>query len=158
MVTKIERFEDTVSGKTFATEEEAKISEDKSLDIQNTFKFYEPIEDDEFAFGNGGCCIQRTEEFYNHLLDALVEMIKKYEPWIAREFIKKGSPLSREVVKGYSFIGRYLDDCDSDMYHWWGIQGNICPVCFREYGQMYYALHCKHDDTIPSKKGEGKNE
>lgn len=149
MVTMIERYKNDISGRAYDTFEKAAAFEQRSLDIQTAFSFYDPVEDPHCDFANGNWCIQRTEEFYNRLLDALVEMVEKYEPWTAKSFRESGNTLSRNVVKGYSFLGRYLDDGNSDLYHWWGIQGNICPVCFREYGQMYYASHCTHDDKIP---------
>jgi hypothetical protein len=152
MVTTMGKFKDEVSGKLFDKIEDAEASEARSTEIRDAFSFYDPIEDVKCRFANGKWCVQRTEEFYNRLLDTLVEMVEKYEPWTAKSFRESGNTLSRDVVKGYSFLGRYLDGGHSDLYHWWGIQGNICPVCFREYGQMYYALHCTHDDKIPVRR------
>lgn len=148
MVSTILKYKDDVSGKLFDILEDAESSEFRGEHINKAFAFYTPIKDENCRFANGGLCIQRTEKFYNRLLDTLIEMINIHEHWIAEEFKKEGHQLSRDEVKGYSWVGRYLSDGNSDLYHWWQIQGNICPVCFREYGQMHYALHCKHDDSI----------
>lgn len=88
---------------------------------------------------NNDIGVQRTEEEYNLLLDTIIKATKEFEPWIAKEY---GNKLIRENIKGWSFIGRYFDDGDSPLYKWWEVQGNICKVCYKEYGQMYYALNC----------------
>lgn len=149
----IHKFKDEVSGREFDTPLEALVSEKKSRDIKKAFVFYDSIEDVDCVFANGGWCVQRTEEFYNRLVDTLIEMVLKYEPWIAEQMFIHASGMSRATISGRSIIGRYLYDGESDLYHWYCIQSNICPICFREYGQTYYASHCTHDDIIPDCAG-----
>lgn len=140
----IEKYVDEISGKEFDIKEEAISSENRAKDIKEHFAFYGKI-DNSCDFANGKYYYQRTREIYYRLIDTLIEMVKKYEPWIAKQF---GENLTREYIKGYSMIGRFLDDGNSDLYRWWGTQGNICPKCFREYGQMFWALHCNCDGTV----------
>lgn len=151
MVVIIEKYKDEVSGKLFATYEVAWASEYRNAEIRDSFSFYDPVEDKTGDFANGKLCIQRTEEFYNRLLDTLVAMIEMYEPRLAERYIEKTGSFSREDVKGRSFVGRWLDDGDSNLSRWWYIQCSICPLCFREYGQIYHALHCNHDTSVITK-------
>lgn len=148
MVKSISKHIDEVSGRLYDTPKEALESETKSKCIRDAFCFYVAPEEVGCDFMNGNYCIQRNEEFYNKMLDTLICMIEKHEPWISERFRMNGAQLSRESVGGYSFVGRLLDDNNSQLYKWWNIQCCICQKCFREYGQPYYALHCQHDDTI----------
>ena len=143
----IKQYECEISGRKFDKKTDAIKYEKMMLDIQNTFSFYKKIKDDNLSFANGKYAIQRDEDFYNKLLDGLIKMIKKYEKslWVK---CKDWGGLTRDNVKGHSSLGRWLGDSDSPLYHWWGIQGNICPKCYREYGQMYYALNCKHTKKV----------
>lgn len=145
----VHKYMDELSGREFDTPIKALMSEKRSKDIRDTFAFYDPVKDVGCEFANGGWCVQRTEEFYNKLVDALIEMVLKYEPWVAEQMFINASGISRATVSGQSILGRYLDDGKSDLYHWYHVQSNICPVCFKEYGQTYYALHCTHDGVIP---------
>ena len=146
----VHKYRDEFTGKLYDTPADAIAAEKVSKDIIDAFSFYNPIET-ECDFLNGRWCIQRTEEFYNRMIDTLIDMIERHEPWIAEQYMTKGTPLSRVLVRGYSFVGRLLDDNNSPLHKWWCIQSNICPTCFREYGQLYYALQCAHDDTIPTR-------
>ena len=151
MVKILERYEDEISGQIFDNIEDAKTSEFKSFDIQTSFDFYKPIEDECLDFANGGFCIQRSEEFYLKLLRTLLNMVNKHEIYISEQYLKKHGFMSIENIKGMSILGRFLDDNGSQLYKWWCIQSYICPKCFREYGQTYYALHCSCDNKIPIK-------
>ena len=138
---RISKFINEISGDEFYSKEKAQKSEGRSKDIKNAFAFY--LNDKKKPKdGNDGVGVQRTEEFYNKLIDTLIVMVKKYEKWIAKEYAKSGG-LSRLNVRGYSFLGRYLGDGGSDLYYWWSIQSCTCPHCFKEYGQTYHALNCK---------------
>ncbi|MEE9214679.1 MAG: hypothetical protein V3U54_07770 [Thermodesulfobacteriota bacterium] len=148
MIKTITKYVDPISGQEFKTKEHAKASEKRSRDIMTTFAFYKEPKDPGCQFSNGEFCIQRDKEFYNCLVDGLIKMVKKYEKWVYSEYKKKLGVMKREHIQGYSLLGRYLDDGDSDLYKWWGIQANVCPKCFREYGQLYYANNCKHNNSI----------
>ena len=149
MVEVIERYKDEISGKTFDNILDARMSEIKSFDIQKAFSFYKPIEDEHLEFANGNFCVQRTEDFYVKLLRTLLDMTNKHEVWISEQYLQNYGSMSIENIKGMSILGRFLDDSDSQLYKWWCVQANICPKCFREYGQAYYSLHCSCDDKIP---------
>lgn len=136
---KINKFKDTISGLCFDTEIEAIESEKKHKDIQDTFAFYDKTKTDSCAFVNGEHSIKRNEEFYSKLIDGIINMVNKYESWILKSY-KNG--LTKENVRGYTILGRFLGDGDSSLYEWWSIQANICPRCFREWGQLYHANHC----------------
>ena len=136
----ITKFQDEISGNLFDTIEEATKSENKNRDIKISFDFYNPVHDVNFM--NGKYSIKHTEEFYNRLTDTLISMITKYEPWIIDRIHKS---LTRKDIKECSIIGRFLDDSNSNLYRWWTIQYNICPVCFKEFGQRYYTLRCNHN-------------
>lgn len=93
------------------------------------------------SFINNGGMIQRTKQEYDRLIDCIIYAVEKHEPWILKEYEGRLTP---DKVRGYSLLGRYLDDSCSPLYRWWGVQGKICPICYREYGQMFYTLHCSH--------------
>lgn len=138
---KITKFIDEISGEEFNSKTKAKTSERKNIVIKNAFNFY--IKDKKKPKdGNDDIGVKRTEEFYYKLIDTLIAMVKKYEPRILENYEKVGG-LTRDYTKGWSMLSRFLDEGNSNLYKWWGIQGNICPKCFREYGQMYFALNCK---------------
>jgi len=121
--------------------------------ILKLFSFWKEAknEKDNYNFENGGYCFQRTKEEYNQLGDTLFSAIQQYEKWICKQYKDKGG-LKREYINGQSFVGRYLGDGDSELNTYWCILGRICPKCFREYGQAYYAINCCCDDTIPVRK------
>ena len=151
MVTTINKFKDEASGKLFDKEEDACASEYKYIDIRHAFNFYDEVEDCTCSFSNGAYCVQRDEDVYNRLLDTLIKCIRQYHPALAANYLKEVGTFERDDVKGHSFVGRWLSDNSDPLYKWWYVQCNICPVCFREYGQPYYALNCKHDDSIPTR-------
>jgi len=145
----ITKFRNEVSGRCFDNEEEAILSEKKSKEIKEVFAFYDPPDDDSCDFVNGKYCIKRSKEFYDKLIDGIIDMVTKYESWILKSYEKHGG-LKKEFVFGYTVLGRFLDDGSSELYRWWEIQANICPVCYREYGQLYYTNNCTHSDLTPS--------
>ena len=139
---KINKYVDTISGREFETKELALKSENKNRGIQKLFLFWkEPKDDGTCNFANGEWCYQRTRKDFEKFQDALIEAINKYEHWIAKQYEKHGG-LKREYIGGGYMIGRYLDDGHSELYHQYCVLSNICPKCFREYGQMFYAINC----------------
>jgi hypothetical protein len=142
---KIEKY--VVAGKEFTDKDKAEKYEKMALDIKQNFIFYVEHKDKTCDFANGEYAIQRDKEFYNKFLDTLNLMINKYEKWIVNNCVKNGQVWEKEFIKGYVCM-RCLDDNDSYLYRYGIILLNICPVCFREYGQMYYALHCNHSAEV----------
>ena len=149
MVHEIQQYKDPVSGKIFDDKYDAIKSELKSIDIKHTFEsFYSNADLDNTNFVNGDYCLQRDKTFYNRLLDSIIFMAYIYESHITGS----GPPLTRETKKGQSYLGRCLSESNSQLYKWFHVQMCICPVCYREYGQPYYALNCEHNDNIPIKE------
>lgn len=140
----IKKYVDEISGKEFNKKEDAIKSEKKSIGIKDLFSFWKEHPDDGTCrFENGGWCYQRTENEYFKLKDSIIKAVKTYEPWIAKEYKKNGG-LKREHVHESYVLGRYLYDSDSGIYRWYGLLSNICPTCYRQWGQQYYANNCSH--------------
>ena len=153
MVEAIKQYKDGVSGKIFNNEYDAIESELKSRDIKNTFEsFYGTMYCNDTNFVNGGYCIQRNELFYIHLLKTIVSMVHRHEPHIVEWYSNKEALFTIESVSGQTYVGMLLSDGDSQISKWYNVQMCICPVCYREYGQPYYALNCEHNDSIPYKE------
>jgi len=138
----VDRFIDEISGKEFKTEAEAIESEKKHGGIEKLFDFWvkEPKEDG-CRFANGGWCYQRTKEDFLEFQVTLVLAIKMYEPWIAGQYKEDGGLRTVHIGAGY-LIGRYLCDGNSPIYSYYCTLSNICPKCFRQWGQQYYANNC----------------
>ena len=145
MVEIIQQYKDGVSGRIFENEYDSIKSELKSTDIENAFDFVQVIPGfNTTDFVNGQFCIQHDATFYHRLLDMIISMALKYHPSL------NSAQLTREYIKGHSYFGRYLSESESQLYKWFSVQMCICPVCYREYGQPYYALNCEHNDSIPT--------
>ncbi len=141
----INKYVDEISGKEFAIKEDAIASEKKNGGIAKLFAFwkYHP-KDENCEFANGGWCCQRTNQEYLKFVDALIKATIDYEPWIAEQYDSDGGLQRKHIGSGY-LIGRYLCDGDSELYSKYNIMSNICPKCFREWGQPYYATNCTCD-------------
>jgi hypothetical protein len=148
------RYINSVTGDEFKTEKAALKSENRSKGIRSLFKFFIPTPKDKSCkFANGGWCYQRTKEDFIKFREALVIAIKKYHKWIASQYNEDGGFNINHI--GASFIiGRYLSDSNSEIYKYYCTFSNICPVCFREWGQQYHATHCDH--TAVPRKLRGK--
>ncbi len=141
----IKKYIDEISGREFAKVEDAIKSEKKNGGIKKLFAFWRyPPKDKDCFFANGKWCYQRTDHEYLKFVDALIKAIKDYEPWIAGQYECDGG-LQRVHMGGGYIIGRYLSDGDSELYHHYGIVSNICPKCYREWGQPYHANNCSCD-------------
>ena len=151
MVEAIKQYKYSVSGKIFDNEYDAIKSEIKSADIEHTFEsFYGTMYFNDTNFVNGCYCIQRNELFYIHLLKTIVSMVHKHEPHIVEWYSNKDAQFTIESVLGQTYVGRLLSESGSQLNKWFNVQMCICPVCYREYGQPYYALNCEHNDSIPT--------
>ncbi len=138
-------YQDEISSRMFDKQEDAINSEKKNGGIKRMFDFWKyPPKDTGCSFANGEWCYQRTDYEYLKFMDALIEAVKQYEPWIYSQYKEHGGLKREHVGSGY-MIGRYLDDGNSELYSQYSVLSNICPVCFREWGQPYYANHCTHD-------------
>jgi hypothetical protein len=141
------KFINEITKEEFNNELKCFKAETKSKDIKKLFSFWKKAKDDKNCdFGNGEYCYQRTKKEYNQFIDVLFLALKKHEKWICKQYDEKGG-LKREYINGLSFVGRYLNDNDSELYDYWCILGKICPKCYREYGQSYFAINCKHNNV-----------
>lgn len=140
----IQKYVDELSGREFANRKDAIKSEKKNGGIKKLFSFWKkPPKDKSCEFANGGWCYKRTDVEYLLLQDALIKAVNDYEPYIAKQYEKVGGLQRKHLGSGY-MIGRYLNDGDSELYGWYCALSNVCQKCFREWGQPYYANHCKH--------------
>lgn len=140
----ISKYVDEISGKEFPTETDALKSEKKNGGIKRIFSFWKPHPKEEGCdFTNGGWCYQRKESEFQNLVSAIILAVERYEPYIKKSYEKHGG-LKREYVKGGTILGRYLSDGESEIYSWFLIMSEICPECFRQWGQPHYAINCKH--------------
>jgi hypothetical protein len=147
----IKKFINEISGEEFSEKENAIKAEKKSKNIKNLFSFWHSSKDDNYcSFANGKWCYQRTKSEYNQLIETLVKALKKYEPWITKQYKEEGGLQSKHIGRGY-MIGRYLCDGNSELYHWYCLISNICPKCFREWGQLYFSNTCTHNQ-MPLKR------
>lgn len=148
---KIQIFINEYTKEEFKSEPACLKAERKSRGITKLFSFWkEAVDEESCDFGNGKYCYQRTKKEYYEFISAFFFAMKKYEKWICSQYTEKGG-LKKEYINGQSFVGRYLNDNNSELYDYWCILGRICPICFREYGQMYHATHCEHNDKIPTR-------
>ena len=160
----IKKYMNELTRELYDTPQKAKIAEKKERGIRKIFNW---IVDGEKAtirieelgsckFANGKWCVQRSKEFYDHLVNSIIEAAYIYEPWIYKEYEKHGG-LKSEHVHGMTLLGRYLDDSSSSIRKYNNIQMCICHKCYREYGQPYYAINCKCNGTS-GEKGQYKIE
>ena len=138
----INKYVDEISGREFAKIEDAIASEKKNGGIKKLFGFWKEVpKDKNCCFANGGWWYQRTEAEYLMYIEALIKAIKEYEPWIASQYESDGGLQKGHIGSGY-LIGRYLNDNNSELYRQYNIMSDVCPKCFRQWGQPYHANHC----------------
>lgn len=143
----INKYVDEISGKVFDTPEKAIESEKKNGGIKKLFAFWkEPPKDKTCKFANGSWCYQRSEGDLLKFKESLLKAITDYEPWIASQYESDGG-LQLVHLGGGFIIGRYLNDGHSELYSQYCELSCICPKCFRQWGQPYYAIHCDCDAT-----------
>lgn len=149
----IQKFIDEVTRDEYDTEAAALRAEKKSRAIEKLFSFVDLSagkKDKGCDFGNGGYCVQRTKEYYDRFRATIVAAVKKHERWIDKSYKEhKDCPngLTIEIAHPFGILGRYLCDGGSHINHYFCKYQNICPKCYREWGQGYYAIHCPHDGT-----------
>jgi hypothetical protein len=140
-------YVDEITKAEFDSERAAKESEAKHREIKAMFDFVKITKSrNNCDFDNGEYCVRHDAKYYDRFRTTLIAAIRKYEPWIAKEFDKKCG--LEAGMKPCGIIGRYIGDGADDMIiQMYGIWANICPTCYREWGQGYYSLHCNHTDT-----------
>jgi len=101
--------------------------------IVTSNSMFPPIKDEECKFVNGGWNVQRSKEW-----------LEKYKLHITRIVNIEGPP-----PYSYGWY-RTLDDGGSSFYPLACRVLNICPKCFREWGQPYYANNCDCKNKVKS--------
>ena len=91
------------------------------------------VKDEGCKFANGGWTVQRSKDWLTRYKDRLVEVIGDidYPPF------------------SYGWF-RCLDDGGSPFYGIACRTLNICPQCYREWGQPFFANNCLHQDKVKS--------
>lgn len=143
---KIEKFVCSITGQEFDTEAAAVKHENMAKEISETFSFWTEPEEKSCDFANGEYIIQRDQAFWEKMQDNVDAMVRKYEPWIIKNCEKDGEPWKKEFVRGY-YVMRCLDDGGSLLYVWALRLLEICHICYRQYGQLYHANHCRHNKS-----------
>lgn len=133
----VTRYVNEVTGEEFNSKNEASKAEKKSLAINKMFEFVPVVKDRGCDFANGGYCITRSKAYYERLRTTIGKAVKRYERGIHKDLKK-----NKEYVFPFNILGRYLNDYGSDIDKWYTIFQDICPKCYREWGQGYYALNC----------------
>lgn len=159
----ITKYKDEASGKEFDTAKKAQQSEDKHIAIAKLFawvpdmgKVTRTTKDGSCDFENGYWCVQWSKEERDRLIEDIYKAIKKWEKWIVDGWdAEKHGRFSTEHIYNY-YIGRCLSDGSSPIYKYYGILTEICPKCFRGYGQPYFAYNC-HCDGTSGKNHERKS-
>ena len=92
------------------------------------------VKDESCKFVNGGWNVQRSKNWLDSYKQQIAHIIN----------IKEPPPYS------YGWY-RTLDDSGSKFYGLALRVMNICPECFREWGQPFYANNCDHKDKRKGK-------
>lgn len=89
------------------------------------------VEDEGYNFANGGWAVQRDADWLKRYKDRILVMVGDlgYTP------------------QSYGWF-RCLDDGGHAFYSRACRMLNVCPKCFREWGQPYYANNCKHEYVV----------
>jgi len=95
------------------------------------------VKDEGCKFANGGWSVQRSQEWLYRYKAAILELVPAcdYAPFT------------------YGWW-RTLDDGGS-MYYGVALRiEQVCPKCFREWGQPFYAINCSHTDKVKEDRSE----
>lgn len=133
MVEKVIRFQCEETGRIFDNEIAANECEIRAIDFEVTFDFHKDAE------LKGTDFVQHNEDYYNRIVDGLINLLKKWEPALYDILVSNGG---KPYIRG--FIGRYFGDGKNtkDFYRWWVVLIQFCPKCYKMYNQPYHASHC----------------
>ena len=96
--------------------------------------YFDPPIDTDIKFANGGYYIQRDSAWLRYFRKYVYTTVKNHNP---------GIDYTPETYGWY----RCLDDSNSPYYNLALRLTYICPICYKEWGQMYFANNCKHEET-----------
>lgn len=147
-------YVDEITGQEFESEFSAIMSERVNKDIKDSFAFWTKNEDMSCGFSNGKYAVLWNKEVYDKLINIFNSLLMSYEPNVYKEAMGKLEN-TNELIDSY-YVNRVLDDTGSYLNGYLYRIKCVCPNCFREYGQLYYKLHCTCSDSIETIKGELK--
>lgn len=150
----VTKYKNEITGAEFNDKEKCRKSEAESLSIKKIFSFWKENKNpkDSCEFSNGGWCFQRSSADLDALTHAIIKAVALHEPSIAEDYQKKDGGIKPVHVNAQFWLGRILSESNSEIYHFLCIHGSICSRCYREYGQQYYAINCKCDGKIETRK------
>lgn len=148
------KYIDEVSGREFKTSQEARRSETKYRAIAELFSWVPDMckltrakSDSSCDFENGYWCVQWSKEERDRLVDCIYRAIKRWERWLVKGWdVSVNGPFERKHIYTY-YVGRSLGDGSSALYKYYSLLTEICPKCYRGYGQPYFAYNCHCDGT-----------
>jgi hypothetical protein len=118
-------------GRLFEEEEEFALHIHQHIALQELNRKFPKVDDTGCKFVNGDFSVQRSEKWldsYKKEIVALVSMFKQ----IPSEY--------KPTTYGWF---RALGDSNSMFYDPACRVLNVCPKCFKEWGQLYFAKNCK---------------
>lgn len=136
----IQKYVDEITGKEYHTTESAQAAENYTTAVKEAFAAWERIDDIDFA--NGKYSVQRSKAFYMETLKTIELLLRNYHPKIIKD-IEKRTVWKPEFVFCY-LVQRTLDDMGDYLCRYVYRAERICPVCYKEWGQLYYKNHCVH--------------
>lgn len=126
---KVTVFKCEICGELFEKADDYNVHSQKEKALQEIERIFPAVKDKTCDFANGHYSVQRTQGFLETYKALIFGFIKEFKQ------ADKYEPMS------YGWF-RCLNDGNSMFY---GVAMrilNICPVCFKEWGQQYYANHC----------------
>ena len=102
-------------------------------------KVFPSVKDNLCKFANGGWSVQRSKEWLDKYKAEIIKLI----------------PTCDDTLFSYSWW-RYLSDSHNPYYTIaWRIL-KVCPKCYREWGQPFYAINCTHTDKVKEDEDESE--
>ena len=149
----VQKFINEATGEEFTDQKACETAEARSSSIKKIFSFWGEVRDPKNScdFSNGKYCYQRAAYDRLMLAGAILTAIKLHVPALVKKYTDIGG-LKLEHVSQDTYMGRYLSETNSEIYRYLYTHGCICHNCYRQYGQLYYAINCKCDGKIETRK------
>jgi hypothetical protein len=153
---KIEKFK-ADDGREFKTEKECRQHEAIIAEADKIFRDWPiPVQGD-CSFSNGDGYITLDKDMYERARKEFLELVLKE---FRGKDMQKVVEATRNMDSNWGIIGRYLDDSDTPLYHYWCQflnceAGNPHPTGEKKYrlwGQGYYALNPDKGKQVEWKK------
>jgi hypothetical protein len=118
-------------GLIFEDEKEYELHLAKERALEDLAEQFPEVKDKNCDFANGEFSIQRDKDYLDRYKKEVIRIVKVFNNG------GKYEPIS------YGWF-RCLDDGSSMFYTVACRILNICPICYKEWGQQYHANNCKH--------------